>query len=96
MGWLKGNDNRLGVHLQDDYPDLPTTDNGWNFAYSIVALPFRAAAAPIRFVIGIVSAKKVDEDIAKRGVLDGEENPDVVEQVLDEYGRRFYRGGRKR
>ena len=58
--------------------------------------PARLIAAPFRFIIGIVSAKKMDEEIAKRGVLDGEENPDVVDEVVNEYGERFYRGKRRR
>ncbi len=53
-------------------------------------------AAPFRLIIGFVSAEKMDEEIAQRGVLDGEENPEVVDEVVNEYGERFYRRKRRR
>jgi hypothetical protein len=79
-----------------DNPQYPRDDAGENFIYYLALAPFRLIAAPFRFIIGIVSAKEMDEEIAKRGVLYGEENPEVVEEVVNEYGERFYRGGRRR
>lgn len=84
---------------EGDAPDntqYPRSDNGENFIFYLALAPFRAAAWPFRFVIGIVSAKKIDDEIAKRGVLDGEESPEKVDEVVQEYGERFYRGGRRR
>lgn len=84
---------------EGDAPDnaqYPRSDNGENFIFYLALAPFRAATWPFRFVIGIVSAKKMDDEIAKRGVLDGEESPEKVDEVVQEYGERFYRGGRRR
>ena len=79
-----------------DNAQYPKNDTGENFIFFLALAPFRLIAAPFRFIIGLVSAEKMDEEIAKRGVLDGEENPDVVGDVVQEYGERFYRGGRRR
>lgn len=79
-----------------DNAQYPRNDNGENFIFFLALAPFRAIAFPFRFVIGIVSADKMDEEIAKRGVLDGEESPEIVDGVVQEYGERFYRGGRRR
>lgn len=78
-----------------DTPQYPKNDNGENFIYFLAIAPFRLIAAPFQFLIGIVSAENMDEEIAKRGVLDGEENLDGVAEVIQEYGERFYRGGRR-
>ena len=77
--------------LDDDYP---TSDNGINFFFHVIAFPVRAFAFPVRILIGIVSAQRIDDDCAKRGLLDGEYNPEMVEEVLNEYGERFNRRGR--
>ncbi len=82
-----------------DSPDnrqYPRDDNGENFIYFLASAPFRLMAAPFRLIIGFVSAEKMDEEIAQRGVLDGEENPEVVDEVVNEYGERFYRRKRRR
>jgi hypothetical protein len=79
-----------------DNAQYPRDDNGENFIYFLALAPFRLIAAPFRFVIGIVSAAKMDEEIAKRGVLDGDEAPDIVGEVIQEYGERFYRGRRRK
>lgn len=79
-----------------DNAQYPKSDNGENFIFFLALAPFRAIAFPFRLVIGIVSAEKMDEEIAKRGVLDGEESPEIVDGVIQEYGERFYRGGRRR
>jgi hypothetical protein len=79
-----------------DNPQYPRDDSGENFIYFLATAPFRLIAAPFRFIIGIVSAQQMDEDIAKRGVLEGEENPEVVDEVVNEYGERFYRHKRRR
>ncbi len=83
------------VRKDDEHPNYPVNDNGLNFVYSLVTLSFRMVAVPFRFVIGVVSAKRVDDECAKRGLFIDEYNPDVVEEVLDEYGERFYRGNRR-
>ncbi len=91
--------NRSWYPWEGDAPDnaqYPKNDNGENFIFFLALAPFRAMAFPFRFVIGIVSAEKIDEEIAKRGVLDGEESPEIVDEVVDEYGERFYRGGRRK
>ncbi len=88
---------RPGVHV--DAPDLaehPQNDNGENFWFSLVALPMKLVAAPlvpIRFLIGVVSAKTIDDECARRGAYVDEENPDVVEEVIGEHTKRFLRGG---
>lgn len=84
---------------EGDAPDnaqYPKNDSGENFIFYLALAPFRAIAWPFRFVIGIVSAQKIDDEIAKRGVLHGEESPEVVDEVVQEHGERFYRGGRRR
>lgn len=84
---------------EGDAPDnaqYPKNDAGENFIFYLALAPFRAIAWPFRFIIGIVSAKEIDDEIAKRGVLDGEESPEIVDEVVQEYGERFYRGGRRR
>lgn len=95
----------MARHLNDQKPwdvespdsrQYPKNDNGENFIYFLAAAPFRVIAAPFRFIIGFISAETMDEEIAKRGVLEGEENPEVVDEVVNEYGERFYRGKRRR
>lgn len=79
-----------------DNAQYPRGEDGENFIFFLALAPFRLMAAPFRFIIGIVSAEKIDEEISKRGVLEGEENADTVAEVIQEYGERFYRGGRRR
>lgn len=79
-----------------DNAQYPKNDSGENFIFFLALAPFRLIAAPFRFIIGIVSAERMDEEIAKRGVLQDEESPDVVDEVVSEYGDRFYRGNRRR
>lgn len=79
-----------------DNAQYPRDENGENFIFFLALAPFRLIAAPFRFIIGIVSAKEIDEEMAKRGVLDGEEGSEIVDEVIREYGERFYRGGRRR
>lgn len=84
---------------EPDAPDnaqYPRDENGENFIFFLALTPFRLIAAPFRLIIGIVSAKQMDEEIARRGVLDGEEGPEIVDEVIREHGERFYRGGRQR
>lgn len=84
---------------EGDAPDkaqYPKNDSGENFIFYLALSPFRAITWPFRFVIGIVSAKKIDYEITKRGVLDGEESPEIVDEVVQDYGERVYRGGRRR
>lgn len=84
------------VEHTDTDENFPVNDNGYNFFFSVLAVPIRAFALPVRVLIGIVSSQRVDNDCAKRGLLDGEENPEIVQEVLDEYAERFSRRGRKR
>ncbi len=83
------------VDTPDD-PQYPRSDAGENFIYYLAAAPFRLVAAPFRLVIGLISAEKMDEEIAKRGVLDGEEAPEIIDEVVNEYGERFYRRRKRR
>lgn len=46
-------------------------------------LKFRASKPPA--TVAIISAKSMDERIAKRGVLDGEENGETVSEVVNEW-----------
>ncbi len=99
MGWWQDDPNAPGFHVEDnlDDPTFPSDENGENFLFYVIALPFRAAMAPIRFIAAIVSAKRVDDELAKRGVLDGEEGLEQTEELFNEYGRRiFIERGRKR
>ena len=89
-----------GVHIDaPELAELPQNDNGENFWFSLVALPIKLVTAPllvpIRFLIGVASAKAIDEECARRGAYVEEENPDVVEEVIGEYTKRFLRGGRR-
>lgn len=74
----------------------PKNDNGENFIFWLAAAPFRAIAAPFRFVIGIISVQRVEDEIAKRGKRQSQENPNSVDEVVTEYGDDFYRGGKRR
>lgn len=65
-------------------------------SYNLKSSDLLSFAAPFRFIIGIVSIEKMDEEVAKRGILDGEENLDIVAEVIQEYGERFHQGGRGR
>ena len=85
-----------------DSPDLaeyPQDDNGENFWFSLVVKPMRSvlvsAMQPIRLIVAAVSAKTVDDECARRGAYIDEENPDVVDEVMDEYQKRFFRRGRR-
>jgi len=73
----------------------PKSDNGENFIFWLAAAPFRAMAAPFRFVIGVLSVKHVEDEIAKRGIWSDPDNPHNVDEVVSEYGERFYRGNRR-
>lgn len=74
----------------------PKSDNGENFIFWLAAAPFRAMAAPFRFVIGILAVRQIEDEIAKRGIWDDPDNPHSVDEVVSEYGDRFYRGNRRR
>lgn len=53
-------------------------------------------AVPFRFVIGIVSVQRIEDEIAKRGLREGADNPNSVDEVVTEYGDGFYHGNRRR
>ncbi len=92
--WRADRDKAWDVDDPDD-AQYPRADVGENFIYYLALTPFRLLAAPFRLIIGIVSAKKMDEDLARRGVLDGEEAPEITNEVVNEYGERFYRRKRR-
>lgn len=93
----QGADQEKPCSVDDpDDAQYPRDDVVENFIHYLAPAPFRLLAAPFRLIIGIVSAEKMDEKIAKCGVLDGEEAPDLVSEVVDEYGERFSRRKRRR
>lgn len=75
-----------GIDSPDDEGEThDKRDSGENYLFKLfVCVP----AA----IVAIISAKRIDEEIAERGVLDGEENTQIVEEVVNGwFGRYFHK-----
>lgn len=58
---------------------------------------FIAKFLPVKppFVVGIRSGESMDAEIARRGVLNGEENGEIVEEVVNGWFDRVFRRNRR-
>lgn len=68
----------------DDAMTHDKRDSGENYIWKLKVC--RPAA-----IVAIVSAAKIDREAAKRGALVDEENGEVVQEILNERTRRFFR-----
>lgn len=68
----------------DDGESLERDDSGENYVAKL-----RAVAPPA--VIVMVSAERMDAEIARHGVLNGEDDPEAVGGIINAFFSRFFR-----
>lgn len=68
----------------DDGEQFERSDSGENYIAKL-----RVVKPPA--VIVVVKAKRLDEEIAKHGVLDGEDDSEKVSEVIHGFFYRFFR-----